>query len=150
MNGIPTTDWELDQGEPRTAVRTAVRRSQGVSPLEKSSSWGLDRYRTSDRSSKGAKHVDAVDIDPRILEIGAERNPNHPYQDPRVTRYVDDGRAFLSSHSTRYDLILFALPDSLALVNGASQIRLRKLLVHRGGADGGTEPPDAERDVRDV
>ena len=45
--------------------------------------------------SKGAKHVDAVDIDPRILEIGAERNPNHPYQDPRVTRYVDDGRAFL-------------------------------------------------------
>src|SRR6476469_2553600 len=30
--------------------------------------------------SKGAKHVDAVDIDPRILEIGAERNPNHPYQ----------------------------------------------------------------------
>jgi hypothetical protein len=78
--------------------------------------------------SKGARHVDAVDIDPRILEIGAERNPNHPYQDPRVTRYVDDGRAFLSSHTTRYDLILFALPDSLALVSGASQIRLESYL----------------------
>ena len=78
--------------------------------------------------SKGAKHVDAVDIDRRIVEIGAERNPNQPYQDPRVTRYVDDGRAFLSSNTTRYDLILFALPDSLALVSGASQIRLESYL----------------------
>ena len=31
--------------------------------------------------SKGAKHVDAVDIDPRIVQIGAQRNADHPYQD---------------------------------------------------------------------
>jgi len=78
--------------------------------------------------SKGAKHIDAVDIDPRIMDIGAEKNPDHPYSDPRVTRHVNDGRAFLETTDTRYDLILFALPDSLALVTGASQIRLESFL----------------------
>ena len=77
---------------------------------------------------KGAKHIDAVDIDPRILQIGTQQNPNQPYEDPRVTKHTNDGRAFLSSTSGRYDLILFALPDSLALVNGASQIRLESFL----------------------
>ncbi len=78
--------------------------------------------------SKGAQHVDAVDIDPRIMAIGAELHPDRPYSDPRVTRHVNDGRAFLQSTDTKYDLILFALPDSLALVNGASQIRLESFL----------------------
>src|SRR3954449_6326649 len=77
---------------------------------------------------KGAQHVDAVEIDPRILELGRQHNPDHAYQDPRVTTHVNDGRAFLENTTTRYDLILFALPDSLALVNGASQIRLESFL----------------------
>ena len=41
---------------------------------------------------------------------------------------MNDGRAFLERTNTKYDLILFALPDSLALVNGASQIRLESFL----------------------
>jgi hypothetical protein len=77
---------------------------------------------------KGAKHVDAVEIDPRILDLGRRHNPDHVYQDERVTTHVNDGRAFLESTDTKYDLILFALPDSLALVNGASQIRLESFL----------------------
>jgi hypothetical protein len=78
--------------------------------------------------SQGAKHIDAVDIDPRIMEIGVEKNPDSPYADPRVTRHVNDGRAFLETTDNKYDLILFALPDSLALVTGASQIRLESFL----------------------
>jgi hypothetical protein len=78
--------------------------------------------------SKGAEHIDAVDIDPRIMEIGVEKNPDSPYSDPRVTRHVNDGRAFLETTDNKYDLILFALPDSLALVTGASQIRLESFL----------------------
>jgi SAM-dependent methyltransferase len=77
---------------------------------------------------KGAKHVDAVEIDPRILQLGRQHNPDRAYQDPRVTTHVNDGRAFLENTDTKYDLILFALPDSLALVNGASQIRLESFL----------------------
>jgi hypothetical protein len=130
VNGIPHQQiWELDQRlalEPQYGLPYAHLKGQALeNVLVVGAGSGSD---VAIALSKGAKHVDAVDIDPRILEIGAERNPNHPYQDPRVTRYVDDGRAFLSSHSTRYDLILFALPDSLALVNGASQIRLESYL----------------------
>src|SRR5215210_1927973 len=78
--------------------------------------------------SKGAKHVDAVEIDPRILQIGRQRHPDRPYSDPRVRAYVNDGRAFLEQSDKKYDLILFALPDSLVLVSGASAIRLESYL----------------------
>jgi hypothetical protein len=78
--------------------------------------------------SFGAKHVDAVEIDPRILEIGKRMNPNHAYQDDRVTIHNDDGRAFLEKTHDKYDLILFALPDSLALVSGQSSLRLESYL----------------------
>ena len=81
--------------------------------------------------SRGAQHVDAVEIDPRIQQIGIEKNPNQPYADPRVTTYIDDGRAFLSRTDGEYDLILFALPDSLTLVSGASQLRLESYLFTR-------------------
>ncbi len=76
----------------------------------------------------GAKHVDAVEIDPRIMQIGEQLNPNHPYDDPRVTVHINDGRAYLSGTDKKYDLILFALPDSLTLVSGASQLRLESYL----------------------
>lgn len=78
--------------------------------------------------SKGAENVDAVDIDPRIMQIGAENNIDRPYQNPGVTRHVNDGRAFLENTDKKYDLVLFALPDSLTLVSGASQIRLESFL----------------------
>lgn len=81
--------------------------------------------------ARGAKHVDAVEIDPRIQQIGSQVNPNKPYDDPRVSVHINDGRAFLSSNDTKYDLILFALPDSLTLVSGASQLRLESYLFTR-------------------
>src|SRR5439155_4912442 len=49
----------------------------------------------------GAKHVDAVDIDPVILRLGAERHPDRPYSDPRVTIVNDDARHFLRTTSRR-------------------------------------------------
>ncbi len=49
----------------------------------------------------GATHVDAVEIDPEIQKIGVEFHPQHPYQDPRVTRIIADGRAYLErTHAT--------------------------------------------------
>jgi tRNA1(Val) A37 N6-methylase TrmN6 len=82
---------------------------------------------------KGAKHIDAVEIDPALLQLGRDRNPDQAYQDPRVTTYVDDGRAFLERTDTKYDLILFALPDSLTLVSGASSLRLESYLFTEQG-----------------
>jgi SAM-dependent methyltransferase len=78
--------------------------------------------------SRGATHVDAVEIDPRLAQIGEERHPDHPYDNPRVTVHIDDGRAFLERSDETWDLIVFALPDSLTLVAGASSLRLESYL----------------------
>ena len=58
----------------------------------------------------------------------ASSHPDHPYQDPRVDVHIDDGRAFLERTDKKYDLILFALPDSLTLVSGQSSLRLESYL----------------------
>ena len=78
--------------------------------------------------SQGATHVDAVEIDPTLQRFGAQHDPDHAYQDPRVSVHIDDGRAFLQQSSQKYNLILFALPDSLTLVSGASSLRLESYL----------------------
>ncbi len=78
--------------------------------------------------ARGADHVDAVEIDPTLLEFGERFNPDRAYDDPRVSTYTNDGRAFLERTDRQYDLILFALPDSLTLVSGASALRLESYL----------------------
>ena len=77
---------------------------------------------------KGAKHIDAVEIDPELYQVGVGLNPDHPYQNPRVSVHINDGRAFLEQTHTKYDMILFALPDSLTLVAGQSSLRLESYL----------------------
>jgi SAM-dependent methyltransferase len=76
----------------------------------------------------GARHVDAVEIDPRLEQLGVQLHPDRPYDDPRVEVFINDGRAFLEQTDRRYDLILFALPDSLTLVSGQSSLRLESYL----------------------
>ncbi len=78
--------------------------------------------------AEGARHVDAVEIDPHLYELGKRLQPDHAYQSPRVTVHITDGRAFLERTHARYDLILFALPDSLTLVSGQSSLRLESYL----------------------
>jgi len=48
-----------------------------------------------------------------------------------VHRFIDDGRAFLERSRDRYDLIVFALPDSLTLLSGQSAVRLESYLFTR-------------------
>jgi SAM-dependent methyltransferase len=78
--------------------------------------------------AEGAGHVDAVEIDRSIQRLGIDAHPDHPYQDPRVTRYENDGRAFLRGTDKKYDLVIFALPDSLTLVSSTANIRLESFL----------------------
>ena len=78
--------------------------------------------------SEGAKHIDAVEIDPEIQSLGSKYHPNDPWSDPRVTRHINDGRAYIENHDKRYDLILFALPDSLTLLSGQGALRLENYL----------------------
>ncbi len=79
--------------------------------------------------SEGAQHVDAVEIDPQLLHIGRQQNPSHPFDSSRVTTHTADGREYLQDTNKRYNLILFALPDSLEAVSGQSAIRLESFLL---------------------
>jgi SAM-dependent methyltransferase len=76
----------------------------------------------------GVGRVDAVEIDPVIQNIGISRNPDLPYADPRVTRHLDDGRHFMRSTERKYDLVVYALVDSLILHSGYANIRLESYL----------------------
>jgi hypothetical protein len=76
----------------------------------------------------GAEHVDAVEIDPAIARLGLDRHPARAYHDPRVTLTVTDGRAFLTNARRRYDLVIFALTDSLVKVSPMAQLRLENYL----------------------
>jgi hypothetical protein len=72
----------------------------------------------------GAKHVDAVDIDPVIVGMGRVHHPEQPYSDPRVTVIIDDARhVFRTLPPQTYDAIVFGLLDSHTQL-GASSVRL--------------------------
>ena len=72
----------------------------------------------------GAAHVDAVEIDPSLINIGRAYHPEHPYDSPRVTVYVDDARAFFKKTHEKYDLIIFGYLDAHTMLTGLSSIRL--------------------------
>jgi SAM-dependent methyltransferase len=76
----------------------------------------------------GARHVDAVEIDPLIIKIGRERHPDRPYSDPRVTVVNDDARHFLRTTRKHYDLVVFALIDSLTMQSTFSGVRLESYM----------------------
>ena len=83
--------------------------------------------------------IDAVEIDPTILDLGEKLHPDRPYDDPRVETHLGDGRAYLRNTDTEYDLIIFALPDSLTLTSGFSNLRLESFLLTQDALDDARE-----------
>ena len=76
----------------------------------------------------GAKSIDAVEIDGAIASFGKRYNKLKPYDDPRVNIHITDGREFLRRTDKKYDLIIFALPDSLMRISSISNVRLESYL----------------------
>lgn len=76
----------------------------------------------------GATRVDAVEIDPVIVRLGRQFHPEGPYRDPRVTVVNDDARHYLRTAEKQYDLIVFALIDSLTLQSSFSAVRLESFM----------------------
>jgi spermidine synthase len=76
------------------------------------------------------KNIDAVDIEPRLVELGKQFHPLKPYSDPRVKITIADGRNFIENQKDKkYDLIIFALTDSLVLASNSSNTRLESYLM---------------------
>lgn len=83
----------------------------------------------------GVERVDAVEIDPVIQDIGRRYHPDRPYGDPRVIPHNDDGRHFLRTTDRKYDLVAYALVDSLILHSGYANIRLESYLFTQQAFD---------------
>jgi spermidine synthase len=71
-----------------------------------------------------AQVIDAVEIDPAMLEFGRVLHPERPYQNPTVASIVDDARGFIRHTDERYDLIVYALLASHTASSGMSSVRL--------------------------
>jgi spermidine synthase len=76
----------------------------------------------------GSKRIDAVEIDPVIVRLGRQFHPDRPYRDPRVNVVTDDARHFLRTTDRQYDLVVFALIDSLTLQSSFSSVRLESYM----------------------
>ena len=74
--------------------------------------------------ASGVRHVDAVEIDPAIVDISRRFNAGAPYSDPRVSVHIDDARSFLARARPGYDLVLFGFLDSQALFSTMNNVRL--------------------------
>jgi SAM-dependent methyltransferase len=72
----------------------------------------------------GAGRVEAVEIDPLILQLGRELHPEHPYQSPRVHVTLNDARNFIQSSHEQFDLIVFSLLDSHTTTSHFTNIRI--------------------------
>ncbi len=72
----------------------------------------------------GAGAVDAVEIDPVILDLGRHLHPERPYRDRRVRSVVADARSFVRHTDLSYDLIVYGLLDSHTALGGAASVRL--------------------------
>lgn len=73
---------------------------------------------------KGVSKIDAVEIDPVIIDIGKKYHPQQPYQSKKVNIIQNDARNFIQHTKNKYDLIVYGLLDSHSSLSGKGGIRL--------------------------
>ena len=72
----------------------------------------------------GARHVDAVEIDPMLVRLSRTYNSSGVYEDPRVTIHINDARAYMRNMPAGYDLIIFGYLDSQSLFSSMTSLRM--------------------------
>jgi hypothetical protein len=73
----------------------------------------------------GFSQVVAVEIDPRIVQIGRRLHPERPYQDSRTVTVVNDARAYFEQHpNEKFDVVAYGLLDSHSMFSSMSSLRL--------------------------
>ena len=81
----------------------------------------------------GASHVDAVEIDPAIRDMGIQNHPEHPYQDPRVRSVINDARNFLRTTPSAYDAIVYGVLDSHVVASHGNNMRVDSFVYTKEG-----------------
>ena len=79
----------------------------------------------------GAGYVEAVEIDPLILQLGKQLHFEHPYQSPRVHLVVNDARNYIENSHEKFDLIVFSLLDSHTTTSHFTNIRIDNYVYTR-------------------
>lgn len=79
----------------------------------------------------GAERVDAVEIDPVIIDLGRRFHPEKPYSSPRVRIINKDAREYLRNSKETYDLIVFGTLDSMTRLSALSNVRLDNFVYTR-------------------
>jgi spermidine synthase len=119
----------FDTGGSSYSLIYLLQKAAGGAPLQNVLIIGAGSGNDIDHALHyGVGRIDAVEIDPVIQSIGITENPDRPYSDPRVVRHLDDGRHFLRTTNRKYDLVIYALVDSLILHSGYANIRLESYL----------------------
>ena len=73
----------------------------------------------------GVQTIDAVEIDPKIVDVGKRYHSEKPYSSRLVRTHVADARAFLRDpHNHDYDMIVFGAVDSHTAFSSMSSLRL--------------------------
>jgi hypothetical protein len=119
----------IDLAGPAYMLPYLLNRDSGGQPIEDVMIVGAGSGNdVSAALRQGARHIDAVEIDPVINLKGRLHHPDRPYDDPRVSIQLDDGRSFVRRTDHKYDLISYAVVDSLVLHSSYSSIRLESFL----------------------
>lgn len=119
----------FDAGGSSYSLIHLLQRSAGGAPFQEVLIIGAGSGNDVDHALRySAKRIDAVEIDPVIQSIGLRDNPDSAYIDPRVARDLDDGRHFLRTTNRKYDLVIYALVNSLILHSGYDNLRLESYL----------------------
>jgi SAM-dependent methyltransferase len=120
---------KLDSSAPAYMLPHLLNRDAGSPPFEDAMIIGAGSGNdVAAALANGVQHVDAVEIEPVLNQIGRTDHPLNPYGDPRVTIHLDDGRSFARKTAQTYDLALYALVDSLVLHSGYASLRLESFL----------------------
>lgn len=72
--------------------------------------------------------IDAVEIDPVIINLGKKYHPEKPYSQPNVHIVNDDGRSYIKKADKKYDLVVMGLADSHTLNSSVTNLQLDNYL----------------------
>lgn len=70
------------------------------------------------------KDIECVEIDPVILRLGRDYNPDAPFKAPQVVAICDDARHYCSMTKKKYGRVIFGFLDSTTVLSQSSSVRL--------------------------
>ena len=134
--------FDLNAANPKRETDDATRKVLGYYELPFKTAKALDQVAIVGAGSGNdiaaalrnhAGHVDAVEIDPAIRDLGVENHPEHPYSDPHVRSIINDARNFFRSTHASYDVIVYGVLDSHIVVSHGANMRVDSFVYTQEG-----------------